>query len=228
MRNLILHWRRLRNVEELSIHGVKVSTAQDEIPRSIRTPLFKGTYELEECRLVERSVRRGERVLEIGTGIGLVGLVATRLSGEGNVCACEANPALEHLIRKNYRLNGWRPNLVMRAVTSDGRDIEFFVASNFLSSSAIDRGLSNAPIIARSLPINTLIGEHRPSVIIMDVEGGEVELLPVADLSRVHTIVVEMHPHIVGQRSVQELIAGIIEKKFRTEAVQGTAYLFTR
>lgn len=62
----------------------------------------------------------------------------------------------------------------------------------------------------------------------MDVEGGEAELIPAADLSRVRALIVEMHPHVVGAECVDALLTtieakglGLVEKRHRT-------YLFSR
>ena len=226
LRNLKMHWRRLRNVKTLTVRGVKVRTARGEIQKTVRSMLFKGTYEAHECDLVERVVLPGDRVLEIGAGIGLVSLVATRLCGEGHVFSYEANPDLEPVIRKNYRLNGWTPDLTMRAVTSDGRDLPFFRSSNVVSSSVVDRNLAGDRIVVESLAINDLIDEHRPSVVIMDVEGSEVDLLSTADLSRVRILIAEMHPHIVGKEKITMLVGDIETRGFRLADVCHKTCLF--
>ena len=222
LRNLKMHWRRLRDIEVLTVRGVKVCT---KVPRQVRSLLFKEIYEAHECDLVERVVCQGDRVLEIGTGIGLVSLVATRLCGEGNVLSCEANLDLESIIRENYRLNGWTPDLTMHAVTSDGRDLPFFRNSNIFSSSTFDRGLECDEIIVESLAINDLIDEHRPSVVVMDVEGSEVEILAAADLSRVRTIIVEMHPHVVGEDKITKIVGDVEMKGFRLVDARHRTYL---
>ena len=227
LRNLKMHWRRLRNVKTLTVRGVKVSTASGEIQKTVRSMLFKGTYEAHECDLVERGVHSGDRVLEIGTGIGLVSLVATRLcGGEGRVFSYEANPDLEPVIRENYRLNGWTPDLTMRAVTSDGRDLPFFRSSNVISSSVIDRNLAGDKIVVQSLAINDIIDEHLPSVVIMDVEGSEVDLLSTANLSRVRILIVEMHPHIVGKEKIKMLVGDIETRGFRLADICHKTCLF--
>ena len=190
--------------------------------------LFRGKYERDECDLVERIVRPGDRVLEIGTGIGFISLIATRLCGEGNVLSCEANPDLESIIRENYRLNGWTPNLMMSAVTSDGRNLTFFRNSNILSSSVFDRGLTDNKIVVESIAINDLIYKHRPSVLIMDVEGAEVELLPLADLLQVRAIIVEIHPYIAGNEKCEMLVKDLKGKGFNLTDTQYRNYLFTR
>jgi FkbM family methyltransferase len=209
-----MHWRRMRNLQKLRLHGVLVGTSKESLPHSVRNALFKEVYEAHECELVKRSVSAGDRVLEIGAGIGLVSLLATRLAGEGQVLSCEANPALEPAIRANYALNGWTPKLKMAAVTSDSGTVTFHQNENLLSSSRIDRKLAGREIIVPSAGINELIADHRPKVIIMDVEGSETELLAKADLSGVSSIIVEMHPHIVGEDEIAKLLATLLSEGF--------------
>lgn len=190
--------------------------------------LYGGAYETSECDFVERTVRAGDRVLELGAGIGLVGLIATRLCGEDNVMTCEANPDLESLIRKNYDLNGWRPNLLMKAVTSDGRDVEFFVSSKLLSSSTFNCEPTGNCIVVGSCAIGKLIERQRPTVVVMDVEGGKSELIPAADLSGVRAFIVEMHPQVVGAERVDDLLENLESKGFSLIDERDTTYLFCR
>ena len=190
--------------------------------------LFKEAYEAHECDLVERTLQPTDRVLEIGAGIGLVGLIATRVCGEGNVLSYEANPDLERVIKENYRLNGFRPNLTMRAVTSNGRDLPLFRNSNILSSSAFERSLTRDRIVVESHAINDLIRAHEPSVVVMDVEGSECELLLVADVSQVRAVIVEMHPHIAGKEKIEMLVRNIEAKGLGVTEVRHKTFLFTR
>lgn len=228
MRNLLLHWRRLRNIKEVYIYGVKIRTVRGEIPRTIQSMLYKGVYESHECDLIKRSLQHTDRVLEIGAGIGLVSLVATRICGEGRVLSCEANPEMESIIRENYRLNGWQANLRMCAVTSDGREMMLFRNDNVLSSSAFDRGLAGDEVTVKSCALDDLIDAYDPSFMIMDVEGMEIELLHNSDLSRVRAIVVEMHPHIVGREEIATLVRNVEAKGFEVAEVRHKTYLLTR
>ena len=213
-RQLRMYYHRLQNTTCLRIDGVRIGTSENGLSRSIRSQIFKGVYEQPERRLVQEYLRPGDRVLEIGCGIGLVSLVATRVCGEGNVFSYEANPVMEETIRSNYRLNGWQPNLFMKAITADGRRLRFFRQQNVLSSSLIDRDMGGEEIEVESVAINDAIAAHRPTAVVMDVEGAEEEILPVADLSGVRVLILELHPHIIGEEKVNGLVKGLEEQGF--------------
>jgi FkbM family methyltransferase len=223
-----MHWHRLRDTRILNLHGVKVRTGMEDVPKSVRSALFKGTYEKFECDLVKQHVTAGAKILEIGTGIGLVSLVATRLSGQGNVLSYEANPKMEATIRANYLLNGFEPNLRMKALTADGRELTFFQDQNILSSSLHERDIKSTTITVPSVAINDVLKEAAPSVILMDVEGAEVELLEIADLSNVKVMIIEMHPHIVGHDVIDGLLESLNAQGFTPAEQQHKTYLFTR
>ena len=184
------------------------------IPKFVRSAIFKGTYETHELKLIEKILLRGDRVLEIGTGVGVVSAAATKLCGEGMVFSYEANERLESVIRCNYELNGWSPNLVMKAVTSDGRDIQLYRDENIVSSSLYDRGLELEENLVKSVALPEVFESVQPDVLIMDVEGAEDELLPLKCVSSVREIVVEMHPHIIGQDKVDMLSNRLINNGF--------------
>lgn len=228
MRNLKLHWRRLRDLKEIELHGVRVKCGKDDVPRSVRSALFKETYEAFECRMALSALRPGDRVLEIGCGIGLVSLLATRVVGEGNVLSCEANCSLEQLIISNYALNGWQPSLVMKPVTADGRDVVFHSNENLVTSSTFERNLPGVAERVESIAIGDVIASHRPNVIIMDVEGAEVELLQEADLKVVELIIVEVHPHIVGEDTIQKLFEVLQVRGFKINEQEHKTYVLSR
>ncbi len=49
----------------------------------------------------EKTVIKGDQVVELGAGIGLIGLIARKLAGpDGGAISFEANPVLEDVISK--------------------------------------------------------------------------------------------------------------------------------
>lgn len=197
-RNLRRQWHLSIGTARYTHWGVRLKTGPSDLPKTVRSHVFKGGYEAVEAELVTGILKPGDRVLEVGTGIGFVSILCAKLAGEGRVTSFEANPALEHIIRDNYAENGLTPDLRMKAVTVDGTPIRFFADPNILSSSLIDRDLPSTEITVDSDPMASVMVEVKPDVIVMDVEGAEVDLLPAGDLSAVRAMIIEVHPHIVG------------------------------
>ncbi|MDT8856003.1 FkbM family methyltransferase [Paracoccaceae bacterium Fryx2] len=213
-RALTLLWHRLTGSKTVTLAGVRLHTDAGRVPRSLQSAIFKGRYELPERVLATRALRKGDRVLEIGTGLGFISLLCSRLAGPGQVVSYEANPALAPIIAANYALNGLDPRLVLKAVTTDGAPVTFFQNDNVVSSSLLDRDLGARRITVESDPINSVIDAHRPDVIVMDVEGAEIALLTEAHLAGVRAMVVEVHPHIVGQAAIDALLAHLAAQGF--------------
>lgn len=209
----LLH--RLFGFKFVRIDGIKVVCDASRMDEMILTALLKGGYELAERDLARAAIRSGDRVLEIGAGIGVVSLVCTRLVGAGQVTSYEANSSLAPMIRENFALNGIIPRLVLKAVTTEGGSVEFFKNQNFVSSSTIDRNLIAEKITVESDSIDTAIENSRANVIVMDVEGAEIGFLKKASLSTIREIIVEVHPHIVGDEPIKEMVQHLELQGFR-------------
>lgn len=227
LRNLRRAWHLGLGTAHYSHFGVRLKTGPQDLPKNVRGHIFKGGYEDVEAELAQAVVTQGDRVLEVGTGIGFVSILCAKLAGQGRVTSFEANPVLEPMIRANYAENGLTPDLRMRAVTVDGTPIRFFADPGILSSSLIDRDLPSDEITVESTPIAEAMAEVAPTVIVMDVEGAEVDLLPAADLSGVRALIIEVHPHIVGADKIAAMDAALasqglhpIEKRHKTVLYQ--------
>lgn len=207
-RSLRARWHGLLKSREVTLDGVTLDAREAVVGPQVRAELLRGTYEFAERRLLRDVLRPGDRVVEIGAGIGAVGLVAARIVGAENVVSYEANPTLRGVIEANQARNGLRPELRMRAVTRDGATVRFFVTDLLLSSSIHDRGAARE-IEVESEAIGDVLAEHRPSVLVLDVEGAETDLLPSADLSGLRAIVVETHASVTGEPAVGAMIAAV-------------------
>ncbi|MBF9033457.1 FkbM family methyltransferase [Rhodobacterales bacterium HKCCE2091] len=227
-RNVRMNWHRLVGTKVMTLDGVRIGTAAPGLSPLVRNLIFKRTYEDAERDLLRRCLRPGDRVLEIGGGIGVVGLVAARIAGAGRVTSYEANPGLEPILRANYALNPVTPELRMKAVTADGAPATFHVADNVVSSSLLARDEATREVTVKSDALPAVLAELEPDVLVMDIEGAETTLLPAADLSALRAIVVELHPHIVGQEAVDGLLATLAEQGFEVAARARTNVLMER
>ncbi|MEM8880760.1 MAG: hypothetical protein AAGC82_09175 [Pseudomonadota bacterium] len=139
----------------------------------------------------------GEYVLDIDGGIGFVGLLCAKIAGQRRVVSYAADQSLEPIIRANYAQNAITPALRMKAVMADDGPITFPVAENVLASLMQARDFVTRDATVDSDPFQTVLRKLRPDVVVMDRDGAETALLPCPALASVHSVVVEVYPHIV-------------------------------
>lgn len=227
LRNWRERWHRLVRSQDVRIGRVRLIANPDLVGKDVRRLLFRGDYEFAELQLLDSVLRPDDRVMEIGAGVGAIGLTAAAVIGAERVTSFEANPKLEALIRKNYALNQLFPNLIMKAVTVGGTPVTFNVAPSMLSSSIYSQ-VGGHSLTVESVAINAALHEIRPTILVVDAEGAEVDLLPAADLSGVRAILVECHAKVTGEDKVQAMMAHILNAGFRVDFEMHRNVLFVR
>jgi FkbM family methyltransferase len=205
--------RKFRRPKVIGIQGIKIEVDHDRFPKSIVRALYRERYEDREAELVRQTLRRGDRVLEIGAGIGFISLICAQRCGADAVLSYEANPDNERFILRNFALNNLFPQFRSRAVSVAKGEAVLFVEPNFLSTGLISRG-NGTKTAVQCDAIADVIWEFRPNCIVMDVEGAEIDLLPAAPLDGVTKIILETHPHVVGSPAIRELDAYLQSQGF--------------
>ncbi|MBD0866097.1 MAG: FkbM family methyltransferase [Rhodobacteraceae bacterium] len=206
------------NTKSKSHFSVQLPTDRAMVPKPVRNGIFIGDYENTEARMVQAALTDGDRVLEIGTGIGFISVLCAKICGPDRVWSFEANPAVKPLIQKTYQLNGVTPKLHIKAVTTDGTPLTFFAADNLISSSKFDRSCSGRWVNVDSVPFANVMRDHQPTVVVMDTEGAEVDLLTDADLAGLRCLILETHPNIVGDKPIANLLSSLNRQGFETTA----------
>ncbi len=174
------------------------------LPEPLATPkivqkLEAGKYEGFEARAARMRVKPGHRVLELGGGMGYVGSVCAAITGGENVVTVEANPDMLPVIRANLDRNGHQnATLVHGAVTGNGADgdvLEFRRGKAFWGSSIVEEGKGGGDIVqVPLLRIGALLAEHKPHVVIMDIEGAEQHLFDAPWPHHIRFVMLELHP----------------------------------
>ena len=206
--------RKFLRPRVISISGVKLEIDRRRLPSPVVRALYRERYEDREAALVRDVLSPGDRVLELGAGIGYISLLCAQRCGPEAVLSYEANPENEVLIRRNFELNGMKPQLRSRAISVSRNERELFIEPNILSTGFINRGRGVATTV-KCDPIADVIREFRPNCLVMDVEGAETDLLPAAPLENITKIIVETHAHIVGDAAIRNLDVHIQSQGFR-------------
>ena len=193
----------------LTCRGVKIPKGRHLPPGRARRALREGRYESKEAEAALKLVRPGDRVLELGAGLGFMSTLLAMMRQGVRVDSFEANPTLIPVIRATHALNAVADRVTVHHALLAGRSgppVSFYERQNFLASS-LDPGVMAEGIIAEhAVPvraINDELARLRPDVLVCDIEGAEADLLPQADLSGLRGAVVETHPQWIGQAGVR-------------------------
>ena len=194
----------------VTYHGVEVLAAPHLSRRMIES-MALGRYERREVACGLAAIPEGSRILELGAGSGVVGAVLARNTKPAAILSIEANPFLIDHITRLYAHNGLSETISVRhaVVLTDPaapEAMEFFVQNNFLGSGLVSRKPEKATqVTVPVLGYEALKAGFPHDVIMMDIEGGELDFLRHADLTGVHTFIAEVHKDIYGRQGVQEV-----------------------
>ncbi len=85
--------------ESLIASGVRIPLDRRIVTPPIEAALRNGTYEADETRSLPQVVQSGDRVLELGAGMGFVSTILANRTEAAKIIAMEANPLLIPFIR---------------------------------------------------------------------------------------------------------------------------------
>jgi FkbM family methyltransferase len=223
--------RELTAAQVVANDGIKLIVDREVLddPVIIRAILFN-RHERTEAELVKHCVRPDDRVLELGSGLGFITMMCARICGASNVVTFEGNPVMHALVERNLALNGYAVDARQAVVSLDGGPVTFQIAQSKVSSSLYARDNTTGQTF-ESVSFRKLLADVKPTVVIMDIEGSEVDLLGTIELPNVRAIGVETHPQIVGEdaiSSMQKRLANMgfrIDPRFRADS---TRHLYVR
>lgn len=180
---------------------------------------YNKCYELPERELLMRFLKPDDRVLELGTGLGMIATLCARRVGSARVLTFEANPAMISVARETFRLNGVAPRLEHAVLGEREGEVEFFVEPDFWSSSTHRRSSGARRVLVPMRPLAAVVADYQPSFVIVDIEGGEAELFGRVELGpSVRSLMLELHPKVIGPEAVEQLLARLEAAGFRTAA----------
>jgi FkbM family methyltransferase len=141
--------------------------------------LFGDPHQIrDEEAVLQRLLRKGDVVVDIGANIGTFSLRAASLVGHGGVVyACEAHPQTAELLRRNTKLNDTQGIIVLAHALGDhAGEVSFTTASyDDINHVAVD-GAVRVPVV-RLDDVDALAVVPRIRCVKIDVEGYELSVL---------------------------------------------------
>ncbi|MEO0388553.1 MAG: FkbM family methyltransferase [Pseudomonadota bacterium] len=196
--------------EIIELHGVRFPVMPHVMPEPIARRIRGGVYEAPEVDALRALLRPGDRVLDLGAGFGMTSTFAALQPGVEAVTAVEANPEIIGYLRRVYRLNAVSAEVLHGVLVSKdaGEDALFYMRPMVWGASLFEEGgWSRRQLTVPTLDLAATVSALRPTVLSCDIEGSEGDVLMNIDLSTLRAIVVELHPHIIGEALVEAIAA---------------------
>jgi FkbM family methyltransferase len=205
-----------------------------------RTLLLFRQRELEHKIMLERVLRPGMSVLDIGANIGYYALMelALVLPG-GSLIAVEPSPSNAALLKRNLALNGYTDVEIHQVAISDQATTRPFFISEMSNLNTFHRTGSAAHLKGETLDVETttvpVIMQSRPlDLIRMDVEGHEIEvlkgLLPAIESGQMRPMVIfETHlSRYTPEHAMEPVLRRLFANGYRVTMAASTSQRGTR
>lgn len=200
-----IKWLRFRQPEP-ELAGVKIPIVQ-QLTDNICAAIYAGYYERAELSTFRKKLESQDIVLEVGAGIGFLSSYCSSAIGSGNVFAYEANPEMEKLIRSVYRANQVQPALKIGVLGKQAGTTTFYVTRDFWASSLLPPPGSYEEVSVPVYDLNEEVHKINPTFLLMDIEGGEYDLIRIIDFHTIRKISAELHTDVLGQDRIDEIKA---------------------
>lgn len=142
-----------------------------------------GTSEIEEQELLARLLKPGDTFYDIGANVGFYSTISARLVGpNGHVYAFEPYGPSAEMAKRNAHLNNFsNVTVIQAAVGSEEGDVHLDTHTGQLSTHyriARDNSRSTLEVPVTSIDLYAKRHKlHGPNVVMIDVEGGEIDVL---------------------------------------------------
>jgi len=191
--------------------GIFLELDQKVISSKMIENIKQGYYEKAEAREIGRIIQPGEVILEIGAGIGFISSLIAKHEHTVRSVSYEANPKLIAHITKTLERNtdktrkNWEVRHAILSTAQDEETVSFYVHPDFWASSLLP--IKNAESIeqVKVENFNAVLRDLKPSLIVCDIEGGELDLFRNADLTGVKKVYMEIHQNRLGRRKIRDL-----------------------
>lgn len=222
------------------VHGIfklKIAYADGILVESVIEGIEKGAYEGPEARQARNLIAEGDRVIELGAGLGFLSALIMRSTKVGDYVAVEADPRLPDVIRRTHELNGVDGPLSIKPCIATCSEemirrgtVDFHVSKRFCASSLSEVGRLKHTVKVPVVPLTDIISERHSNVLLCDIEGAETDVFNGTDLGTIEKILMEIHPNKLGQSGVRQVLRNLdrLDFVFDTQLSSGKVMGFRK
>ncbi len=211
-----------RAIGQATIASVRLPIDRSIMTVDLERLLAKRTFEQPEREAVRKLITPGEVVLELGACLGFISTFVRKHTRAGAIIAVEANPLLIPYIQRVHALNGVTDVTVINAVVLPNPatpSVKFYCRAQVPTSSLSPEGAPPTSIVeVKTVDLADIINRYAPKVLVIDIEGGELELFQAATLGTIEKLIIELHPQAYGLSGMQDIFGNIHRLGFAYDA----------
>jgi FkbM family methyltransferase len=159
-------------------------------------------------------------------------LLCQKELGIRNYACFEANPKTTEILKRNYELNGMKPNVYNLALGCSDGEVDLEIGSDFWENSIVtgdpQRGCKTVRVGCGTLETLLKRCGLMPNVLIIDIEGAEQFIDFTALPPTVNKVIMEIHPGVIGQAAAYDIVAALVNRGFRVAREQNQTFAFLR
>jgi predicted transcriptional regulator len=100
----------------------------------------------------------------------------------------------------------------------ENHDVDFYITPAFWASSLVKPASGEySKVTVPALDKNEVINSIKPTALIVDIEGGEIEFFQDLDLTSVNKIILEIHPLVVSDQDLSVLYKSLLNLGFNLD-----------
>ncbi len=218
------------------LSGVYIPWYGDIYSAEIKKALTRGYYERAEAKILKKVIDGNETILELGTAIGFISAFASKFTNAEKIECVEANPQLIPIIKKTHQINRVTNVEVLNVVATNDeniKNVDFYCREDFWSSSLSqdDRAIKVSKVVqVQTIMFHELCEKYRPEILVMDIEGGELDVIINANLGGINKVIMELHPWVYGKDGIHKMFAKLSDNQFvyDPKSSNGKVVVFTR
>lgn len=164
----------------IDLDGIKLRLGR-HLPLPLAQALLSGCYASAERHLLQSTLEDEDKVMEVGTSIGMIAAFCARRLGSHQVVTFENDPRMVRAARETFALNDVIPQLECCALDVLPGECDVHV----------DASRHAQPARKPQMPCRSLaqaIAHHRPDVLLIGANGGEHEIAQFAARHKVSRV----------------------------------------
>lgn len=219
--------KHISRPQKVKLNGLELTITKRFSPRVV-DEIYRKRYEAREARLLLSRIAPDDVVMDFGAGVGYTAMLCARAIGVDRVFCYEGNPALASIIAHHFETNCVHPTFQNVLLGRQNGETVFFVAEELFSSSTTNRSEGAQAVCVKVLDINEEIEKRKPTFLIIDIEGGEYELISYINFKNIKKVLIELHHNILDPEQINKVRAQLTHEGFTVDSAisdKGVVYL---